>query len=219
MITLPTCWLTKAQITKQTIFFQQLRDSYAWHKKVWKAFPTKKENDKRDFLTRLENKFGGVQLLMISTTEPTKPEWLHKMDTWESKIIPTSYFQNGLYDFQLKANPTHRPRVDAEGVFITNEKDRKRRSIFGKENLQSWLKRKGDTGGFKLNEKYGLEIVNSIQSSQKKEQSITHGTVDFKGVIEITDPTVFYTTTFLKGVGSAKAFGTGMFIITPLFKS
>ena len=45
------------------------RDSYAWHKRIWEAFPGQPEAQ-RNFLTRLDDTGDGFRLLILSEEPP-----------------------------------------------------------------------------------------------------------------------------------------------------
>ncbi|HMJ05533.1 MAG TPA: type I-E CRISPR-associated protein Cas6/Cse3/CasE [Chthoniobacterales bacterium] len=216
----PNCWLTRAIITPRTLFSRGIRDAYAWHQLVWQAFPGR-DGTTRDFLTRLDDKPGGAQLLIVSPVEPSRPDWLGATDSWESKPIPPAYFQARRYRFQLRANPTHKPVKGADGQYIADAKKRKRRAITGDDELAAWLRRKGEGGGFRLCESVPLEIWCTAQRFEKRRdgevrQCGVHAAVDFSGVIEIVDCALFLSATFSKGIGSAKAFGFGLLVLAPL---
>jgi CRISPR system Cascade subunit CasE len=215
-----TCWLTRALIAPRTLFARGIKDAYAWHQLVWQAFPGR-DGERRDFLTRFDDKPGGTQLLIVSPIESTRPDWLGDADVWETKPIPPAYFQARRYRFQLRANPTHKPVKDKEGNYIADAKKRKRRAITGEAELAAWLQRKGETGGFRIVESNLLETWSDVQCFEKRQaeglrQQGMHTSVDFSGVIEITDPALFLTATFAKGIGSAKAFGFGLLVLAPV---
>ena len=237
------CWLTRALITPRTLFARGIKDAYTWHQLVWRAFPdwhqqppkrghydkgTSAAEQRRinnetppPFLTRLDDKPGGTQLLIVSPIEPVRPDWLGDADVWETKPIPPTYFQARRYRFHLRANPTHKPVKDKDGHYIAAAKKRKRRVVTGEVELAAWLQRKGETGGFRLSASAPLETWSEVQRFEKHpakgpQHHGIHGTVDFSGVIEITDPALFLTATFAKGIGSAKAFGFGLLVLAPL---
>jgi len=158
----PVCWLTRALISPQTLFTRRLNDAYAWHQFVWKAFPGR-DGQLRDFLTRLDEKPDGIQLLIVSPVQPIQPDDLGATDKWETRPIPTAYFQARCYRFQLRANPTHKPVKDKDGNYIADAKKRKRRAITGEVELAAWLKRKGETGGFQIVETVPLETWREVQ--------------------------------------------------------
>jgi len=214
----PICYLTRALIGSRTVYARGLHDAYDWHQLVWKAFPGR-DGEVRDFLTRLDDKPSGTQLLIISPTEPTRPDWLSEQDEWESKAIPLSFFQPRRYRFQLHANPTIKRVVrDASGV---RKKGGKREAIKGEAELRAWLQRKGEAGGFRLPDSVPPEVFSDVSFFSKRPKTGqpmngTHGAVDFSGILEVTDPALFFTHTFTKGIGTAKAFGFGLLVLAPL---
>jgi len=215
-----TCWLTRAIVSPHTLFARGIKDTYAWHQLVWRAFPGR-DGESRDFLTRLDDKPEGTQLLVVSPTEPVRPDWLGGMDIWETKHIPPTYFQARSYRFQLRANPTHKPVKDKDGNYIADAKKRKRRAVTGEAELLAWLQRKGAAGGFRISDSIPLQTWNDVQHFEKRptnghQHRGVHTTVDFSGVLEVTDPTHFLATTFAKGIGSAKAFGFGLLVLAPI---
>ncbi len=210
--------LTRVLIGPRTVFARGLHDTYAWHQLVWKAFPGR-DGEARDFLTRLDDKPGGTQLLIVSSTEPARPDWLGEHDQWQSKAIPIGFFQARRYRFQLHANPTIKRVVrDAAG---NRKKNGKRESIKGEVELRGWLQRKGEAGGFSLPDSAPPEIFSDVSRFSKRPktgQSMTGilGAVDFSGILEVTDPGLFLSQTFTKGIGSAKAFGFGLLVLAPV---
>lgn len=214
----PTCFLTRALIGPRTVFACGLHDAYAWHQLVWRAFPGRDGQD-RDFLTRLDDKPKGAQLLIVSPVEPTPPDWLTDHDEWETKAIPSGFFQARRYRFQLHANPTVKRVVrDAAG---NKKKNGRREAITDVAELGAWLQRKGETGGFRLPESTPPEVFSDLSHFTKKPKggqplTGTHGAVDFSGLLEITDPDLFLSHTFAKGIGSAKAFGFGLLVLAPV---
>jgi CRISPR-associated protein Cas6/Cse3/CasE subtype I-E len=212
-------WLTRGLITHRTLFARGIKDAYTWHQLVWQAFPGR-DGAPRDFLTRLDDKSSGVQLLIVSPTTPIRPDWLGGGDEWESKRIPATYFSARRYRFQLRANPTYKALNDKNGNYISDPRNRKRRAITGETELTAWLQRKGEAGGFRLVAQAPLEIRRDVQAFEKRsaegaQMRGLHNAVDFSGILEVTDPTRFLEQTFAKGLGSAKAFGFGLLVITP----
>ena len=96
------------------------------------------------------------------------------------------------------------------------------------EELRAWLIHKGkvrcrdqDTGldvpgGFRIVEEKPLEISPMVESHfRKKGQSGYHGGVQFRGILEVTDPERFIET-YQSGIGSAKSFGFGLLLLAPI---
>ena len=71
-------------------------------------------------------------------------------------------------------------------------------------------------------EEWPLEIRPMIESFFRKKDKVKgghhkayHGGVQFRGTLEVTDPKRF-TETYYSGVGPAKGFGFGLFLLAPL---
>lgn len=194
------------------------RDSYAWHKRIWEAFPGKPEAD-RDFLTRLDDTGNDFRLLIISPESPERPDWCPS-DTWNSKQIPDSFFAHTTYQFSLLANPTIKRVVRNEDG--SRRKNGRREPIVDRNELLSWMQRKADQCGFTVD----LDTLRTVPRPRqhflkkgKKEnpQTGTHTATEFQGFLKVTDQTAFQKAA-ITGIGSAKAFGFGMLCLSPIEK-
>lgn len=204
-------FLTQVTLDHATAAKRGLRDTYDWHQAVWKAFPDR-DGQARDFLTRLNENDGGFRLLIVSSVEPTRPEWCPS-DWWQSKLIPASYFTKGRYAFQLCANPTKKiTKLDSAG---RPTKNGKRVPLQTREELVAWIGRKSAQGGFVVEEKMLLTIPRGREYFTKKGARGLHCAADFRGILTVNDPTKFHET-FKRGIGSAKAFGFGLLIVAPI---
>ena len=205
-------YLTQATIDLATAATLGLRDSYAWHKVVWKAFPGR-DGSPRDFLTRLDQRRDGFRLLIVSAEPPARPDWCPSdAQSWKTKPIPDTYFSRKRYAFQLCANPTKKVASRPDGSITKNG----RRVPLGKrEELLEWINRKGEQGGFTVDAETLRTFSRGRQYFQKKGQQGLHTAVEFRGILAVTDPTKFRET-FTRGIGSAKAFGFGLLVIAPI---
>lgn len=189
----------------------RLRDSYDWHQAIWKAFPGR-NGEQRDFLTRLDQQREGFRLLLVSPVEPIRPEWCPP-DCWKTKPISESYFAHSRYRFQLCANPTRKVKA-----FHPNGSERpngRREPLRKREELVAWIKRKGEQGGFAVEEETLRTYPRGREYFEKDGQRGLHSAVEFQGVLRVTDPDQFRET-FTRGIGSAKAFGFGLLAVMPL---
>jgi CRISPR system Cascade subunit CasE len=183
-------------------------DSYNWHRAIWRAFPNREH---RDFLTRLDLRRGTLRLLIVSPTEPVRPSWCPAA-SWQSRLIPESYFTRQRYAFQLCANPTKKVASKPDGTVTKNG----RRVPLGKrEELVEWIKRKGEQGGFAVDEATLRTFSRAREYFEKGGRRGLHSAVEFQGVLTVTDPARFHET-FTRGIGSAKAFGFGLLVIAPI---
>lgn len=205
--------LTQVTVDFATAARQRLRDSYDWHQAVWKAFPGR-DGDAREFLTRLDQRQDGFRLLIVSPEPPVRPDWCPPHpESWKTKPIPAAYFTRSRYTFQLCANPTK--KVSRELPNGTFTKNGRRVPLRSREELVEWIKRKGDQGGFTVDETTLRTFPRGREYFEKKGQFGLHSAVEFAGVLTVTDPTMFHRT-FTLGIGSAKAFGFGLLVIAPV---
>jgi CRISPR system Cascade subunit CasE len=186
-------------------------NSYEWHQAVWRAFPHRDGNP-REFLTRLDERHGGCCLLLVSTVEPTRPDWC-PAECWQTKTIPESYFGKNRYAFQLCANPTKKVAKKRSDGSLT--KNGRRAPLRSREELVAWMERKGEQCGFHVEVDKLRTIPHGPERFRKNGASGTHSAVEFQGVLIVTDPINFHGA-FTRGIGSAKAFGFGLLVISPL---
>ena len=209
-----------------------MRDCYAWHQLAWTCFKglvppnplkgrfakgTKPENQPKppaDLLMRLDQRREGFRLLIVSPMEPTRPEWCPPdAESWKTKPIPESYFTRRRYAFQLCANPTKKVWKERSDGSLT--KNGRRVPLGKREELVEWIKRKGDQGGFTVDEATLRTFSRGREYFEKSGHTGLHSAVEFQGVLTVTDPAKFHGT-FTCGIGSAKAFGFGLLVIAPI---
>ncbi len=205
-------YLTQVLIDSDTA--RQLKlwkwNSYDWHRAVWKAFPGR-DGEKRDFLTRLDERSEGARLLIVSPVEPTRPDWCPPY-AWQTKRIPETYCGKSRYAFQLCANPTKKvTKLNTDG---SPAKNGKRVPLRQREELVAWIERKGEQGGFKVDKDRLRTIPHGPERFEKNGTCGLHTSVEFAGVLTVSDPEKFHET-FGSGIGSAKAFGFGLLVIVP----
>jgi len=206
-----TC-LTEITFDLATVARLRIWDVYDWHQRTWECFPGR-DGQPRDFLTRLDRNSDHFQLLIVSPVEPTRPAWC-PADWWRGpKLIPESYFARSRYRFQLCANPTKKVAVQKpDGSF---KKNSRRVPLSKREDLIAWIRRKGDQGGFSVEEDSLRTIPRGREYFQKNGQRGLHSAVEFQGVLAVTDPQKLHEA-FTHGIGPAKAFGFGLLVIAPI---
>lgn len=207
--------LTQVTVDYATAARHKFCDSYAWHRAVWKAFPGR-DRELRDFLTRLDQRPDGFRLLIVSPEPPMRPDWCPRdPESWKTKPIPAAYFTRRRYAFQLCANPTKKIRKELPDGSRT--KNGRRVPLRTREELVAWIQRKGDEGGFTVDEATLRTFSRGREYFEKTKngQSGLHSAVEFAGVLTVTDPAEFHKS-FTVGIGSAKAFGFGLLVIAPV---
>lgn len=189
------------------------RDSYAWHKRIWEAFPGKPDA-KRDFLSRLDDTGECYRLLILSPEPPTRPDWCPSPN-WESKTISEDFLGHTHYRFSLLANPTRKLTVTKDDG--NRKKNGRREPLRKREDLIEWLKKKSVQHGFEVD----LQTLKTLPRPRqnfsviKKKITGTHSAVEYSGTLAVTDP-VSFKEAVAKGIGPAKAFGFGMLCLHPI---
>lgn len=153
-------------------------------------------------------------MLIVSQSPPARPEWCpHDPESWKTKPIPASYFTRRRYVFQLCANPTKKVSKERPDRSLT--KNGRRVPIWIREELVEWITRKGEQGGFVVDETTLCTFSRGRDYFEKNGMRGLHSAVEFQGVLTVNDSVRFHET-FSHGIGSAKAFGFGMLVIAPL---
>lgn len=205
-------YLSKAEISYETAHKAGLRDVYSWHQKVWQCFPDR-PNERRDFLTRVDEIDRGFRLLIISVREPRKPDWCPD-NSWESKKVADGFFDGDSYAFSLLANPTFKTN-GAGGTKIRVPIVRKEDTLDGgtkHPGLLAWIRRKGGQHGFSVDEK-SLQIRRGRREGfRAKGKTGCFSGVEFRGTLKVSDCELFKRAV-VGGIGSAKAFGFGMLCV------
>ena len=203
-------YLTKIEIDFEMAHRFGLRDSYAWHQKIWKAFPDR-HRKRRNFLTRLDEIDGGFRLLLLSLTQPTHPDWCPEA-AWKVKEIPDSFFRHSNFRFSLLANTTKKVRSNVKGELLKNSR---RVPLIKREDLLDWLSRKAGQSGFVIEPKNIRTVPRSRITFVKNGTAGQHCATEFIGNLQVRDNQLFRQA-ILTGIGPARAFGFGMLCLTPL---
>jgi CRISPR system Cascade subunit CasE len=190
----------------------KIRDSYDWHQRIWQAFAGR-DDAERDFLIRVDQRDDAYRVLILSRTQPVKPDWC-PTDCFGTKQIPTDYFSHKTYRFSLLANPTKKLRVDNPDG--SRKKNGRRVPITQREELIRWLDRKSEAGGFTFDPESLRTIPRGREFFRKDGAQGTHTAVEFQGTLTVCDRERFQNAV-RNGIGSAKAFGFGLLALTPLF--
>ena len=216
--------LTRVFLDYETAALRGIHDAYDWHQRAWVAFPHLDgvrnsrlgDGEARHFLTRLDDKDGGYQMLFLSPTEPCRPGWCPDHETnWQTKPVAGSFLEHARYRFSLRANPTK--KLTPKGADGKRHGQGKRVAVRDFAELASWMDRKSKAAGLAI-EPGTLRIAERGLYHFTKEKERRLGTlniVDFDGVLRVTDRAAFKAA-FQNGIGSAKAFGCGLIILQPL---
>jgi CRISPR system Cascade subunit CasE len=214
-------------------------DHYQLHQLLWKLFPGSGEKQPRDFLFRRDENQGFPIFYLLSASEPTP---LANVLTVETKPFEPKLKAGDTLAFSLRANPVEtikQERTDAEqeqhsaqrkaqGLpekstkkrihhdvvmslkkSLADEKQHYSQAELEQQAGEKWLHGRARKNGFKV-----LSVTaQGYRQHHFKKRQIKISSLDFDGVLEITDPELFIEHALYKGIGSAKAFGCGLLMI------
>jgi CRISPR system Cascade subunit CasE len=216
--------LTRVLLDYETAALRGIHDAYDWHQHAWDAFPDldgarnnrREDGATRHFLTRLDDKDGGYQMLLLSPTEPCRPGWCPDHEAnWRTKPVADTFLEHASYRFSLRANPTK--KVTPKGADGKRHGQGKRVAVRDFAELANWMDRKATASGFVI-EPGTLRVAERGLYHFTKEKERRLGTlniVDFDGALHANDQAAFKAA-FQNGIGSAKAFGCGLLVLQPL---
>jgi CRISPR system Cascade subunit CasE len=199
-------YLSRVILDKRSAIQKRLNDSYAWHRAVWEAFPGR-QDEGRNFLTRVNNRGRYYEVLVLSEERPTLPDW----GQWQTKEIKPTFLEHDRYAFNLRANTVVKRVVRDESG--ERKKNGRRTAIYKPDELKGWLERKAQQAGFEV-EHFDADPP-IAQPFRKDGKPGKHVRVDFRGILKVLDRSSFKET-FSKGIGPAKAFGFGLLMLQPI---
>jgi len=203
------------------------QDGYGDHQIIWRLFESTDKTE-RDFLFRKESQRSLPVFFTVSRTPPVRNSGILQLDTkpYEPKVRLGNRFA-----FSLRANPVVTRWVG------DNEKHHARHDVVmdAKQKLEAanvpknewpttpeiaqsagfaWLASKAERAGFGVEQ--SLVRVEGYRQHQwrksKNGNPIRLSTVDFTGILTVTDPNLFLSALF-GGIGPAKGFGCGLLLI------
>jgi CRISPR system Cascade subunit CasE len=199
-----------------------IKSGYHAHQLVWNMFADQQDRQ-RDFIYRHETVNGWPTFYTVSKREPVGNTAMWEILTKEYK--PQLWTDQRL-GFMLCANPI-RSRRDENGkqqrhdvVMEEKLKLKKEGKIFDlptivQENGFRWLEERAVTYGFRI-------LSNNIRVDGYQQRKffkrngnnpISLSTVDFNGMLTVTEPDVFIEKCLFKGIGPAKGFGCGLMLV------
>lgn len=215
---------------------------YQLHQLLWKLFQDKPD-DKRDFLFRQDSDRQGLPVFyllskyppnnaddsFIIETKPYHPQ-LRVDDTLDFSLRANPVEQTSQAR-TAEENAVLREQRRAKGLREKDILPQKRvhhdvvmhlkKSLGGKERRlytqaeleqkagEKWLQERAEINGFRL-----LSVTaQGYQQHHFKKRQIKISTLDYDGVLQVTDPVLFVTKALFQGIGRSKAFGCGLLMI------
>jgi CRISPR system Cascade subunit CasE len=200
--------------------------SYTVHQLLWDLFP-KDPDAKRTFLYR-EEQNSNTRLPMFYVVSADKP--IHENSFL--RIVGVKDYSPQVYvgqqlRFTSRINPVvsrmikDRKRSQKHDVWADAKKRGKAAGLFGvdlsgfvEQESKTWLVSRAEKSGFALKE--DRVVLEGYQShcfrKAARGREIKYGSLDFKGVLSVTDAELFKETLFY-GIGRSKAFGCGLMMV------
>jgi len=208
-------------------------NGYELHKLIWNLFSDGPDR-RRDFLYRYEAVDGWPTFYTVSEREPNDPS-----DLWEihSKQYTPKISKGERLAFSLRVNPIRSKRdandrqqrhdvvMDAKTRIRFNRLPHQQRphvATLIQEAGLAWLKDRDVAYGFLVEDHKETPTVRAdgyvLHRLFKREATkpITFSTLDFNGILTVTDADVFIKECLYKGIGPAKGFGCGLMMIRRL---
>ncbi|MGB0849434.1 MAG: type I-E CRISPR-associated protein Cas6/Cse3/CasE [Thiolinea sp.] len=192
---------------------------YQEHRMIWSFFPGDKEA-KRDFLYRREDKANVPFFYLLSGRKPVSddPLFIIQTQSFLPKLEEGDHLQ-----FSLRANAVKSYKVDESKRRVRKDIVQVKKESYQQDELPplehiryeagwEWLEQQGEKGGFTVN---SLAVENHQVhqfSKEKNAKQRTFASLDFSGVLQVSDVLVFEKVLF-NGLGRSKAFGCGLFLV------
>jgi len=211
-------WLARINFEYDTIARLCIRDCYDWHKRAWEFFPGRPKGHPRPFLFRVIENNEGSDLWLMCHEEPIRPYWVEDMN-WKIISVGEDFPFHQRYRFDLLANPTRRDKT--RDKWNGRESKHRRFNLSTYEENEGWLLRKATEHGFQIIRDSKNRPL--IDFDPRRDYSFTyrektHGNhvgTCFRGILEVADRKKF-NEAFTYGIGSAKSFGFGLLLLTPI---
>ncbi|MBI0154362.1 type I-E CRISPR-associated protein Cas6/Cse3/CasE [Gilliamella sp. W8128] len=200
---------------------QKMQNSglYAIHQWLWQLFPNQ---EKRCFLFREERIGKGYQYYLLSEIAPLTN---HELFLIETKPYQPKLTVGMKLIFSLRANPVvfkngKRSDVMMNAKYLAKQQglDTNEIKIRQNEAAINWLIKQSESRGFSLStndQQLDCTVINYTQEQFIKKSNlkpITYSSVDYQGVLTVTDVDLFLNTIY-QGVGKSKGFGCGLFLL------
>lgn len=215
---------------------------YQLHQLLWQLFRNKPEKE-RDFLFRQDTDTQGLPVFYLLSKYP--PEQVGTTWIIESKPFQPALKAGDLLAFSLRANPVIQAKQQrTEEQALQHAAHRKANHLpekitkkrvhhdvvmslkhalssaelehYSQAELEQlagerWLNQRAANSGFRVHS----VIAQGYQQHHFKKRQIKISTLDFEGVLEVTEPELFMQKIYA-GLGRSKAFGCGLLMIKRL---
>lgn len=195
---------------------------YASHQLLWRLFPNEEQ---RNFMYREEQGSDGrPQYFVLSKKQPEQSDTLFEIN---SKPFNPQLGVGTRLAFKLRVNPTicvrdHEGKSRRHDVMMHAKKKAKDAGIDSVSDISTlmeqaaidWINdsKRLEQWGVTLDCIPDIESYEQHSSEKKRSQKIRFSSVNFQGLLTLTDPERFMNQ-YEKGFGRAKAMGCGLMLI------
>lgn len=198
--------------------------AYSSHQLLWQLFT---EENERQFLFRQEISLGGLpEFFVLSQTEPVIDPALFNV---HSKAFKPNLVEGQRLAFKLRVNPTicvtdnagkskrHDVLMHAKLQAKQIGKDAIAAKALMEQAAHAWItdERRLQQWGMRLDMLPDIEGYTQHRSKKKSGHELQFSSVDFQGVLTLTDSGCFLAN-YSKGFGRSKALGCGLMLIRPV---
>lgn len=204
---------------------------YQVHQALWKGFGGKDGNAATERFLYRHNEGDKAHSVLVQSSMAPDWSYLNALDDGTTVQVrqfdPAGFTEGSHWRFLLRANPavlrqgdpTSGRQGDGKPRLIPVGSDRRRMAErlgveldqfpTREEQLIQWLRRKGGAGGFDLVDCIVGPNRDLVIRRNPRESPITLTTVEFDGILYISD-TDRFATTLRGGIGRGKGFGLGL---------
>ncbi|MFM7200384.1 MAG: type I-E CRISPR-associated protein Cas6/Cse3/CasE [Myxococcota bacterium] len=227
--------LLREEVLRRGQLWRTFQNEYGMHQLIWRLFSDGSPQP-RPFVYRVDHGSRGpfreavAEVYAVSTSEPVDQEGYWELHT---RVYQPQLRAGELLQFSLRANPVvSLPRVGAaserrrgvrhDAIFHALRQEKRRpiseqrlRADVVHSAAQEWLNKRAGQNGFEVitdTLRVDAYLQHWLMRPKTQEQKICFSTVDFQGVLKVTEPQSFLSS-LLDGLGHTKAFGCGLLLV------
>ncbi len=200
-------------------YWSTFRSAYSLHQAIWELFADHPDRE-RDFLYHVKEEAKLPEVFTLSARPAEDKSGLWQVESKEFAPMLSEGIRLG---FLLRANPVRTREGKRHDVVMEEKKRLQAQGIprdqwpleaeLVQESGEKWLKDRSEKAGFRLLMVRADGYRQHEFSKAKGGHPVRFSTIDFNGVLEVSDPCLFFQDALCKGLGPAKGLGCGMMLV------